>query len=230
MTKLNQISDAIIRSITSGSLNEGDRLPSEAALATAHGVSVGTVQKALTALCRSGLIKREQGRGTFVSRAAVPADMRYLRFQDPQGKDVPLYAVLHAVKRVRRKGPWSEFLGDSEYVRVERTVNIGSAFDMYSEFWLREEDFAQLGGVDREALEKSLRELMAHRLSLPTLRVDQWIHFGMPPPTAANELGLNPQQPAIVMEMRGYTLRDRPLYYQSVYSAPFPERLMIVRE
>ena len=31
------------------------------------------------------------------------------------------------------------------------------------------------------------------------------------------------------MELRGYTLRDQPLYYQSIYSGPFSERLVIVR-
>jgi hypothetical protein len=31
------------------------------------------------------------------------------------------------------------------------------------------------------------------------------------------------------MELRGYTLRDRPLSYQCVYSGPFSERLVVVR-
>ncbi|MCY1228020.1 hypothetical protein D9M72_403130 [compost metagenome] len=47
---------------------------------------------------------------------------------------------------------------------------------------------------------------------------------------AAQELGLDPEAPAFIMELRGYTLRDQPLYYQSIYAAPFAERLMIMRE
>lgn len=115
-------------------------------------------------------------------------------------------------------------------MRIERVINVGGRLDLYSEFWLREEDFAQLGGLDREALEKNLRELIGQRLSLPTLRVDQWIRFGPAPATAAREIGLEADAPAFIMELRGYTLRDQPLYYQSVYAAPFSERLMIVRE
>lgn len=231
MTKLSSVSDAIIRSIESGALREGDRLPSEGELASFHGVSVGTVQKALARLTHSGLITREQGRGTFVSGTRVaPADVRYLRFRDEQGNELPSYVHARSVKRIKRKGPWSEFLAGDGYVRIERVISVGGHFDLYSEFWLREEDFAQLGGLDRDALEKNLRELIGQRLSLPTLRVDQWIRFGPAPAVAAQELGLDPEAAAFIMELRGYTLRDQPLYYQSVYAAPFAERLMIVRE
>ncbi|SIO70991.1 transcriptional regulator, GntR family [Burkholderia sp. GAS332] len=225
------VSEAIIRHIESGSLREGDRLPSEGDLAASHGVSVGTVQKALVQLVHSGLITREQGRGTFVSGSRVaPADVRYLRFRDADGNDLPSYVHARSVKRLKRKGPWSEFLGGDGFVRIERVISVGGRFDLYSEFWLREEDFAELGGVDRAALEKNLRELVAQRLSLPTLRVDQWIQFGKLPAAVANELSIDPNEPGFIMELRGYTLRNRPLYYQSIYSGPFSERLIITRE
>lgn len=231
MTKLSMVSDAIIRHIESGALREGDRLPSEGELATSHGVSVGTVQKALMQLVHSGLITREQGRGTFVSGTRVaPADVRYLRFRDADGNELPSYVHARAVKRLKRKGPWSDFLDGEGFVRIDRVISVGGRFDLYSEFWLREEDFAELGGVDRAALEKNLRELVAQRLSLPTQRVDQWIRFDTLPSAAAQELKLESGQPGFIMELRGYTLRNRPLYYQSVCSGPFAERLLIIRE
>ena len=231
MTKLSMVSEAIIRHIETGALREGDRLPSEGELAASHGVSVGTVQKALMQLVHSGLITREQGRGTFVSGTRVaPADVRYLRFRDADGNELPSYVHARSVKRLKRKGPWSEFLDGEGYVRIDRVISVGGRFDLYSEFWLREEDFAELGGVDRAALEKNLRELVAQRLSLPTLRVDQWIRFGELPAAAARELGLEPERPGFMMELRGYTLRNRPLYYQSICSGPFSERLVIIRE
>src|SRR6516225_3165523 len=231
MTKLSMVSDAIIRDIESGSLREGDRLPSEGELAARHHVSVGTVQKALTQLAHSGLITREQGRGTFVSGTRVaPADVRYLRFRDADGNELPSYVHARSVKRLKRKGPWSEFLDGEGYVRIDRVISVGGRFDLYSEFWLREEDFAELGGVDRAALERNLRELVAQRLSLPTQRVDQWIRFDTLPSAAAQELKLESGQPGFIMELRGYTLRNRPLYYQSICSGPFSERLVILRE
>ena len=231
MTKLSMVSEAILRHIESRALREGDRLPSEGDLAASHGVSVGTVQKALTQLAHSGVITREQGRGTFVSASRVaPADIRYLRFRDADGNELPSYVHARSVKRLNRKGPWSDFLGGEGYVRIDRVISVGGRFDLYSEFWLREEDFAELGGVDRAALERNLRELVAQRLSLPTQRVDQWIRFDTLPSAAAQELKLESGQPGFIMELRGYTLRNRPLYYQSICSGPFSERLVILRE
>lgn len=231
MTKRTMVSDAIIRDIESGSLREGDRLPSEGDLAARHRVSVGTVQKALTQLAHSGLITREQGRGTFVSGTRVaPADVRYLRFSGADGRDLPCYVHARSVKRTTRKGPWSEFLGGEGFVRIERIINVGGRFDLYSEFWLREEDFAELGGLDRSALEKNLRELVGQRLALPTLRVDQCIRFGELPSAAAQQLTIAAGQAGLIKELRGYTLRNRPLYYQSVYAGPFRERLLVARE
>lgn len=230
MTKLDSVSEAITSDIESGSLREGDKLPSEGELAVIHEVSVGTIQKALARLANSGLIIREHGRGTFVSGSKVaPADVRHLRFINADGQELPSYVHARSVKRMRRKGAWSEFLGGDGFVRVERLINVGGRFDLYSEFWLREEDFAQLGDLDRASLEKNLRELIGQRLSLPTLRVDQWIRFGSIPAVAARELGLEAESNGLIMELRGYTLRDRPLYYQCVYSGPFSERLVVVR-
>jgi len=230
MTKLERVSDAIIEAIESGALREGDRLPSEEEFAAQHEVSVGTMQKALAKLANAGLIRREHGRGTFVSGHKVaPADVRHLRFMDEQGHLLTSYVHAHGVKRLKRQGPWSEFLGGEAFVRVDRTINVGGKLELSSEFWLREEDFANLGGVDREELESNLRELLLQRLHLPTLRVDQWIRFAEPTAAAVRSLGLDPQKPSFLMELRGYTLSDKPLYYQVVCGGPFSERLVIVR-
>lgn len=65
--------------ITSGALPPGFRLPSEPSLATAHGLSRVTIRRALDGLAREGLIRRQAGSGTFVSRqiakAPVVADL-----------------------------------------------------------------------------------------------------------------------------------------------------------
>jgi DNA-binding GntR family transcriptional regulator len=229
-TKLSRVSDAIVEAIESGVWREGDRLPSEEELAAQNAVSVGTVQKALARLSHAGLIRREHGRGTFVSGHQVaPADVRYLRFMDEQDRELTSYVHAHGARHLKRKGPWSEFLGGDAFVRVDRTINVGGKLDLFSEFWIREDDFRHLGGVNKEALERNLRELLTQRLSLPTLRVDQWIRFAPLSESAVRALGRDPEDPGFVMELRGYALRDRPLYYQSVSGGPFSERLVVIR-
>jgi GntR family transcriptional regulator len=58
--------------ITSGALPPGQRLPSEPSLATLHGLSRVTIRRALDGLSRDGLISRQPGSGTFVTRPGSP--------------------------------------------------------------------------------------------------------------------------------------------------------------
>ncbi len=229
MTKSERVRESIFRRIEAGSLREGDRLPSEEQLAAQFRVSVGTVQKALERLATSGLINREHGRGTFVSGSPA-ADVNYLRFHDASGQELPNFMQVRSVKRLKRSGPWSQFLGTPPpYVRIERRISVGGKTDLASEFWLRGVEFDKLNGGDRRALEKNIRVLLGQKLALPTVRMDQSIRFERLPGPVARELGLDPDAPGFVMEMRGFTLRDRPLFYHRVFSAPFSENLVIVR-
>lgn len=62
-----QLATILRESIISGRYVIGDRLPTEADLVTQYAVSRATVRGALQALEEEGLIRREAGRGTFVS-------------------------------------------------------------------------------------------------------------------------------------------------------------------
>ncbi len=48
-------------------LPPGTRLPTEAALAIAHGANRHTIRRAIDSLTRAGLVRTEQGRGSFVA-------------------------------------------------------------------------------------------------------------------------------------------------------------------
>jgi DNA-binding GntR family transcriptional regulator len=64
----------ILQYIDENKLEEGHRLPTEATLATQTGVSLVTVRRALAELAAQGVVRREQGRGTFVARPRVRAE------------------------------------------------------------------------------------------------------------------------------------------------------------
>ena len=67
-----QIADEIIRSVRSGALSDGEKLPTVRELAEALGVSCGTVKHAYGHLESAGVLDMSRGRGTFV-RAPLPA-------------------------------------------------------------------------------------------------------------------------------------------------------------
>ncbi|WP_410216464.1 GntR family transcriptional regulator [Paracoccus sp. (in: a-proteobacteria)] len=59
--------DTVVARIAAGELLPGGILPSETQLAAETGVSQGTARKALMVLEQHGIVRREQGRGTFVT-------------------------------------------------------------------------------------------------------------------------------------------------------------------
>ena len=63
---IDQVAALFQDEIASGRWPVGERIPVEAELATAFGVGRNTVREALQSLVHSGLLSREQGRGTFV--------------------------------------------------------------------------------------------------------------------------------------------------------------------
>lgn len=65
----------IAEAIRSGEWRPGDALPSEKMLCERFGVSMGTLRKAVDELTASGVLIRQQGRGTFVARHG---EARYL--------------------------------------------------------------------------------------------------------------------------------------------------------
>src|SRR5699024_7880819 len=63
-----QLKEILKEKIESGEWQTGDKIPSENELRQQYDVSRNTAIKALDDLMKDGLLKRVQGRGTFVSR------------------------------------------------------------------------------------------------------------------------------------------------------------------
>jgi len=64
----------ILHYIEEHGLEEGARLPTEPELAAMAGVSMVTVRRALAELAGQAVVRREQGRGTFLARRRVSAE------------------------------------------------------------------------------------------------------------------------------------------------------------
>lgn len=119
-----QIADALLARIRDEEVQVGDRVDSEPEIVATYGVSRATATRALEHLARQGIVRRVQGRGTFVQvpplmlrqpllgsfSAGVRAGghrptHRLLRVGEPDGHEDPR---LHA------------HFGDTPFVRVDR--------------------------------------------------------------------------------------------------------------
>jgi len=75
VTLWRQIVRTIEQEIADGVLAIGDRLPSEGHLSARFAVNRHTVRRALGELARQGLVRIEQGRGSFVAEATLDYDV-----------------------------------------------------------------------------------------------------------------------------------------------------------
>ncbi|KZE31685.1 GntR family transcriptional regulator [Crenobacter luteus] len=66
-----QIETALAEDIAAGALRAGERVPTELQLAERFGVNRHTIRRAVSALVERGLLRVEQGRGTFVEDNAI---------------------------------------------------------------------------------------------------------------------------------------------------------------
>ncbi len=67
--KYARLKDFLIDEVTQGRIQPGEALPTEREMAGTLQLALGTVRQALAELEQDGLIRREQGRGTFVNEA-----------------------------------------------------------------------------------------------------------------------------------------------------------------
>ncbi|MGE5645244.1 MAG: GntR family transcriptional regulator [Acidobacteriota bacterium] len=74
-----QLKAILLEGLRRGRWKPNEQLPTEEALAAEFGVSKATVREALRDLALAGLVRREQGRGTFAAEAKIQFGPRELR-------------------------------------------------------------------------------------------------------------------------------------------------------
>ncbi|HUS53654.1 MAG TPA: GntR family transcriptional regulator [Thermohalobaculum sp.] len=84
-----QIRSALVARLASGEWKPGAMLPSDRALAIEMGVSLGTMRKTVDSLAADGVLRRHQGKGTFVTEQTPElANYHFFRLVDQHGERV----------------------------------------------------------------------------------------------------------------------------------------------
>ena len=199
----------------------GDKLPPEREIATAVGLALGTVQKALARLAASDVVVRRHGHGTFVGTGTQSAQLLHFRFVGDAGQVLAaVYAEALDRKEVGMRGPWSEFLAPANrFLRVRRRLNVAGEFDCLSEFYLDARRFAALLAMPFEELHKvTLRTVLAQRFNAPTLAMRQRAYACEFPAGVASLLHQPPgKRFGMVLEVSSYTHHDSPVSFQRIH-------------
>lgn len=128
--------DAVIARIAAGELLPGGILPSETQLAAETGVSQGTARKALTVLEQHGIVRREQGRGTFVTARTPDSSLfNFFRLRERDGTIIrPELVDEGIIERPATKAERETLHGRPETVfeinRIRNLKGIASAIEI----------------------------------------------------------------------------------------------------
>jgi GntR family transcriptional regulator len=219
--KFQLIVNSILTQIISGKLKSGDRLEAERSLTDVYGVSLGTVQRAMDELVSRGVLVREVGRGSFIRGLGSSVDARYIRFQDSAGRELPVFWKILSVGTSGNQEAAQNFFGKHTAVtRIDRLVDIDHKVSMVSHFYLSRENFNLLMQKDDLKDHTNLRLALSERLAITALRLEQRFGFEAMSEEVAKILKPHGDQDSFVIEFRGYSESDQPLFLQRIIGKP----------
>ena len=235
MPKHARLYDVITAEIDAGRLAAGVKLPGERDLGGAMGISLGTVQKALSLLVADGRIVREHGRGTFVRKGRRSmTEMWHYRFRDPASRELlPVYARVHSRDLVAAEPPWEDALGfdPAGYVRIRRIVQIGDVLRCWSEMYLASGRFARILKLPLADLASvNLKQVLATQFNAPTLAIAQTVCVRTFPPTIRQALDVPPRSVGLLLQIVATSRRGEAISFQRIYVPPSDLELEIGAE
>jgi len=224
-----QLKTILLNQIETGALKPDDRLPTEEELARHCGISKITVRQALKELATKGILRREQGRGTFVAKPKLQQGPRELTsFTEEMRRHGALASsrVLE-VSTVPAETDEAERLGVAEGTQLVKLKRLRFAdrepMGVQTAYLVA----ALVPGLEAQELAtNSLYEILANRYGLAP-RTARETHYAV---SAGREeaalLGLPAGAPVLAAERVTYLSTGQPL--ELVYSAMRGDRYKIV--
>lgn len=207
--------EAFVKMIEGGYWTSGDKIPSEKELSEILPVGLATVQNALGRLVQAGLLERRRKAGSFIAEpAAAGREITYFKFMGDDGllsvDDVEL-----SIFETRDQGRWSQFISHANrYVCVERLMDVGGEFRIFSRFYLSDPKFRSLLRMDLDELKDiTFRIMFRDRFGTPPLGFERALSFTRLDVKSATKLERPAGSTALLYEICQYTIRDEPLFF-----------------
>lgn len=208
-----RVHDTLVERIVSGDLRPGTMLPSEFNLGTELGVSQGTVRKALIALEAAGLVKRQQGRGTFVAATTPETAMfhffRLHRIDGTQATPEPARETVRtraaSAREVAAFGI-GRIIGRIRVFEIRRIRKIDGRIASREMVVLPAEKFPGLG--ERGVLPNALYPLYEQSYGITIARAEETIRARAADAETAADLAVMPGHPILEVTRRAIGIND----------------------
>ena len=204
------VMDTLVGRIASGALPPGSMLPSETQIGRELGVAQGTARKALIELEARGLIYREQGRGTFVSRHTTEnALFRFFRVRKPDGTLDEPSLVSEAIRERAAKARERDTLSGApqRVFEISRLRRLGSS-TLFSETSVV--STSQFPGLrNRSPLPNTLYVFFQQSYSTMILRADEILTAKLADEAMAGRLGIELGAPLMEINRTAFDALDQ---------------------
>lgn len=213
-----RLRDDMLAKIAAGEWTPGGAIPTEAELTKHYGVAVGTLRKAVDTLVQDGLMKRSQGRGTFILRPNFEGSLfRFFRQVDAKGdRRVPESRILDrqlespAQDIAKALGlEWSE-----KVIRLERIRQFDGAPLYHEDIWLPADRFEALMQIEIDDFGNLLYPFYESHCGQLIGSARETLSVETATPDIAKILDLESGQPVVLIERLALGYDRTPLEYR----------------
>lgn len=200
-----------------------EQIPPERRLALDHGVSVGTVKKAVLNLVHEGYLYRIQGKGTFVAGTEMRRKrIRYYNMlrrlgDKPRSMDIEFISI----ERTPGRLPENRYLKlhvNQALFKLRRLFRLGEEPMILTESMLPVKMFPGLDRQSRSFFElRLLYTALEDSYGVTTVSNQELFSAVAADSELAGVFGIKEGRPLLFMEMLSYTYREKPYEYRKAY-------------
>ncbi|MBX3651884.1 MAG: GntR family transcriptional regulator [Burkholderiales bacterium] len=207
----------LIEGLAQGRWMPGDRLPPEPVLANQYRVSISTVRAAISQLVTSGILIRNQGRGTFV--AAHDLDRSRYSFSnlyDHLGNKVLSTRQILTIKKCRPDAETMKILQlfdrlPNSIYKVSALLNVdkqpAAVMTVILPVWI----FPRFGKSGLKQTEENLYAIFQKLYGVTVVHMNETISAGKANACIAKQLNIKANDPVLNVNRVSYTYNDIPV-------------------
>jgi GntR family transcriptional regulator len=217
-----QLKESLKSLVDEGTLREGDQIPSEQDLCQEFDVSRTVVRQALNELVNEGLLVRHKGKGTFVARPKILANlMQSLTgfYKDMAGRDLQTTSKV-LEQSVIAAGRWLagllELTPGERVIRIDRLRYVSGEPITHVRAHIPEHFCPDL--VHEDLAGQSLYAVMESRFGLTIVRSRRTIEAVGASERMADLLGIDAGAPLLLLKSVSYLEDGRPVeHYEALH-------------
>lgn len=216
-----EVKQRIIENLISGKWKAGDKIPTEPELAKHYAVGIATIRAAVADLVAAQVLRRIQGKGTFVSESKSP--YRFSNFIDSNGtREIPT-RVLLSFRSERSSGDLAKDLQLAKYDSSRKIFSLWMLFLIHgtpvavSNASIPAALFPNLSRKHIQNEKLPLYAFYQKHFNVNVVRVQADISAVVASPCVYKHLKLSSAVPLLEIERIAYTFQDIPVEYRRIW-------------